>query len=62
MNRRLLEKDLHYSDADSEVQRLARARTLAMVSNIDTKASRSITRFVADIDLLKGSDSARLLG
>lgn len=61
MSQLLLDKDLHTSDADSEVQQLARARTLAMVSNRNAESNRSITRFLTDMDLVKGSDSVRLL-
>ena len=61
MTHLLLEKDLHNSDADSEVQQVARARTLAMVSDLDAEGNRSITRFLTDLDLVKGLDSVRLL-
>ena len=49
------------SEADSEVLRLARARTLAIVTNSDAEGNRSVTRFLTDLDLVKGSDSVRLL-
>ena len=49
------------SGAESEVQRLARARTLAIVANSDAEANRSITRFLTDLDVVKGSDPVRLL-
>jgi uncharacterized protein YjbI with pentapeptide repeats len=52
---------LRASDADSEVQRLARARTLALVANSDAQGNRSVTRFLTDLDLVKWSDSVRLL-
>jgi uncharacterized protein YjbI with pentapeptide repeats len=61
MSQLLLAEDLLDSDADSEVQQVARARTLAIVSNLDARANRSITRFLTDTDLVKGSDSVRLL-
>jgi uncharacterized protein YjbI with pentapeptide repeats len=61
MTHLLLERDLRASEADSEVQRLARARTLAIVANSDAASNRSVTRFLTDLDLVKGSDSVRLL-
>jgi uncharacterized protein YjbI with pentapeptide repeats len=57
----LLERDLRASERDSEVQRLARARTLAIVANSDAEGNRSITRFLTDLDLVKGTDPVRLL-
>ena len=57
----LLERDLRASEADSEVHRLARARTLAIVANSDAEDNRSVTRFLTDLDLVKGSDPVRLL-
>jgi pentapeptide repeat protein len=62
MTQLVLERDLHASAADSEVQRLARARTLAIVANSDAEDNRSVTRFLTELDLVKGSDSVRLLG
>jgi uncharacterized protein YjbI with pentapeptide repeats len=61
MTQLLLERDLHASDADSEVQRLARARTLAIVANSDAEGNRSVTRFLTELDLVKASDPVRLL-
>jgi hypothetical protein len=52
---------LRASDADSEVLRLAKARTLAIVANSDAEGNRSVTRFLTDLDLVKWSDSVRLL-
>jgi uncharacterized protein YjbI with pentapeptide repeats len=52
---------LRASDADSEVLRLARARTLAIVANSDAEGNKSVTRFLTELDLVKGSDSVRLL-
>jgi uncharacterized protein YjbI with pentapeptide repeats len=61
MTHLLLQRDLRASEKDSEVQRLARARTLAIVANSDAQGNRSVTRFLTDLDLVKGSDSVRLL-
>jgi hypothetical protein len=61
MTHLLLQRDLRASAKDSEVQRLARARTLAIVANSDAQGNRSVTRFLTDLDLVKGSDPVRLL-
>jgi acyl-homoserine lactone acylase PvdQ len=42
------------SGAESEVQRLARARTLAIVANSDAQANRNVTRFLTELDVVKG--------
>ena len=57
----LLERDLRASEADNEVRRLAKARTLAIVANSDAEGNRSVTRFLTDLDLVKWTDSVRLL-
>ena len=62
MTHLLLERDLRASGADSEVQRLARARTLAIVANSDAEGNRGVTRFLTELDLVKASDPVRLLG
>jgi uncharacterized protein YjbI with pentapeptide repeats len=61
MTQLLLERDLRSSEADSDVQRLARARTVAIVANTDAEGNRSVTRFLTEVDLVKGSDTVRLL-
>jgi uncharacterized protein YjbI with pentapeptide repeats len=53
---------LRASGADSEVQSLARARTLAIVANSDAEGNRGVTRFLTELDLVKTSDPVRLLG
>jgi hypothetical protein len=55
MRQLLLERDLRASETDSEVQRLARARTLATVANSDAEDNRNVTRFLTDMDLVKES-------
>ncbi len=61
MSQLLLEKDLLGSDSGSGVQQVARARILAVVSNLGAEANRSVTRFLTNTDLVKWSDSVRLL-
>jgi uncharacterized protein YjbI with pentapeptide repeats len=57
----LLERDLRTSEEDSEVQRLARARTLATVANLDAEGNKNVTRFLTELDLVTGTDPVRLL-
>jgi uncharacterized protein YjbI with pentapeptide repeats len=61
MTQLVLERGLASSDADSEVQRLARSRTLAIVANSDAEGNRSVTRFLTELDLVKATDPVRLL-
>jgi uncharacterized protein YjbI with pentapeptide repeats len=61
MARLLLERDLLDSQDGDEVQDLARARTLAAISASDAEDNKSLTRFLTDMDLVKGSDPVRLL-
>ena len=61
MARLLLERDLLDSQDGDEVQDLARARTLAAISASDAEDNKSLTRFLSDMDLVKGSDPVRLL-
>jgi uncharacterized protein YjbI with pentapeptide repeats len=61
VSRLLLEDGLRDSDVDSGVQQLARARTLATLSDLNAEDNRSVTRFLTDMDLAKDSDSVKLL-
>jgi uncharacterized protein YjbI with pentapeptide repeats len=61
MTHLLLERGLRVSEADGEVRQLARARTLAIVANSDAVGNRSVTRFLTELDLTKGTDTVRLL-
>jgi uncharacterized protein YjbI with pentapeptide repeats len=61
MTRLVIESGLRESEADSDVRRAARARTLTVVANLDAEGNRIVTRFLTDLDLVKGSDSVRLL-
>jgi uncharacterized protein YjbI with pentapeptide repeats len=62
MTHLVLERDLRTPEADSEVQSLARVRTLAIVANSDAEGNRGVTRFLTELDLVKASDPVRLLG
>lgn len=57
----VLEEGLLDSREDGAVQRLARARTITAIANSDAESNRSVTRFLAGMDLVTGSDPVRLL-
>jgi hypothetical protein len=61
MTQLLLNRNLLASEDDGEVQRLARARTLTAIADSDAEDNRSLTRFLADMGLVTGTDSVRLL-
>lgn len=61
MGRLLVEEGLLESEEDSEVQRLARARTLAAVSTSGAEDNRRMTRFLTDMDLATTSDPVKIL-
>jgi len=61
MSQLVLEKDLLGSGEEDDVQRLARARTITALANSDAEDNRSVTRFLAGLDLVTGSDPVRLL-
>src|SRR3712207_6387858 len=57
----LIEEGLLDSVEDSEVQNLARARTLAAVANSGAEDNRRMTRFLTNMDLVTTSDPVRIL-
>lgn len=61
MARLLLEEDLLASEDDGGVQKLARARSLTAIANSDAEDNRSLTRFLAEMDLITGTDPVQLL-
>ncbi len=56
-----LEEGLLGSKEESPVEKLARARTITAIADSDAEDNRSLTRFLAEMDLVTGTDPVRLL-
>jgi uncharacterized protein YjbI with pentapeptide repeats len=54
MSSLILEKDLRESKENSEVRTLARARTLTVLSRLDSNRKGQVVRFLAEADLVRG--------
>ena len=54
MSSLLLEQDLRESEEDSEVQTLARARTLTVLERLDSRRKTQVLRFLVDANLVQG--------
>nr|MBA2715066.1 hypothetical protein [Rubrobacteraceae bacterium] len=56
MSSLLLQKDLREAKGDSEVRTLARARTLTVLSRLDSSRKEQVVRFLSEAHLLQGAD------